>query len=72
MPDSDRVLDGQEDQVGHQVDDVPGRPVLAGLLVVLLVELADQFLEDGPHAVIVQAGELDVPLAVEDRASGSG
>ncbi len=32
--------------------------MLAGLLVVLLVELADEFLEDVAHAEIGQAGEL--------------
>jgi hypothetical protein len=36
--------------------------VLTGLLVVLLVEAADEFLEDGPHAVVVETvrAEIDV------------
>ena len=33
-------------------------PVLAGLLVVLFVEAADQFLEDRAHGVVVEAGQL--------------
>jgi hypothetical protein len=50
--------DGQEDQIGHELDGVARRPVLAGLLVVVLVELADQFLENGAHGVVVQTGVL--------------
>ena len=51
----DLVGDRQEDQAGHELDGVAGRPVLAGLLVVLLVEAADQLLEDGAHGVVVEA-----------------
>ena len=46
----DLVGDGQEDELRHQLDGVARRPVLAGLLVVLLVEAADQLLEDRAHA----------------------
>jgi len=42
------IRDGQEDERGHEADGVAGRPVFAGLLVVLLVELADEFLETVP------------------------
>ena len=35
------------------MDDVPGRKVLAGVLVQGLVELTDQFLEDRPHGRVV-------------------
>ncbi len=35
-----------------------GRPVLPGFLVVVLVEPAHQFLEDGAHRVVVEAGQL--------------
>jgi len=65
-PRLDPVGDGEEDQVGHQLDGVAGRPVLPGLLVVLLVEPADQLLEDGPHRVVVEAGQLDRAVTVED------
>ena len=41
--------------------------MLAGLLVVLFVEAADQFLEDRAHAVVVQTGQANVPVLVEDR-----
>ena len=41
--------------------------MLAGLLVVLLVEAADQLLEDRAHRVVIQAGVLDRPVAMEDR-----
>ena len=52
----DPVGDGQEDELGHQPHGVARRPVLAGLLVVLFVEAADQLLEDRAHAVVVEAG----------------
>ncbi len=42
----------------HQLDDFARGEVLSGLLVVFLVELADEFLEDVSHAEIGQAGEL--------------
>ena len=41
--------------------------MLARLLVVLLVETADQLLEDRPHPVVIQAGLFDRPVAMEDR-----
>ena len=44
----------QEDQVGHELDHIAGREVLSGLFVVLLVEAADQLLEDGAHGVVVE------------------
>ena len=67
MPDSIWVGNGQEDQLRHELHGVAWRPVLAGFLVVLLVEAADQFLEDGAHAVVVESGVLDRTVAVEDR-----
>ena len=57
--------DGPEDQVGHELHHIPGREVLAGLLVVFFVEPADQLLEDGAHGVVVQAGQADVAVLVE-------
>ncbi len=63
----DAVGDGQEDQLGHELDRVARGPVLAGLLVVLLVEAPHQLLEDGTHAVVVQAGVLHGAVAVENR-----
>ena len=47
---------GQEDELRHQPHGIPRGPVLARLLVVLLVEAADQLLEDRAHAVVVEAG----------------
>ena len=76
MPDLISVLDRQEHQVRHQSDGVARRPVLARLLVVLLVELADQFLEDGAHRVVVDTGRRQVDVGVEElvdqRADGVG
>ena len=41
--------------------------MFAGFLVVFLVELADQFLEDRAHGVVVHAGMLHGAVGVEDR-----
>ena len=57
---------GQEDEIGHEADGVAGCPVLAGLLVVFLVELADQFLEDRAHGVVVHAGMFHGAVGIED------
>jgi len=40
--------------------------VLAGLLVVLLVEAPDEFLEDRPHGVVVEARLFHRAVAVDD------
>ena len=40
--------------------------MLAGLLVVLLVEFADQFLEDRPHGVVVHPGVLHRAVTIQD------
>ena len=61
----DLVGDRQEDQLRHQLDGVARRPVLAGFLVVLLVEAADQFLEDRAHRVVVEARVLHRAVAVQ-------
>ena len=63
----DLVGDRQEDQLRHELHRVARRPVLAGLLVVLLVEAADQLLEDGAHAVVVEARLPDRAVAVQHR-----
>jgi hypothetical protein len=39
--------------------------VLAGLLVVLLVEAADEFLEHRAHRMVVEAGQVAGGLRVE-------
>ena len=67
MPDSIWSAIGQEDQLRHQLHGVARRPVLARLLVVLLVEAADQLLEDRAHRVVVEAGVLDRAVAVQHR-----
>ena len=64
MPDSIWSAIGRKIEVRHQLDGVARRPVLAGLLVVLLVEAADQLLEDRAHRVVVEAGGLRA-VAVE-------
>ena len=63
----DPVGDGQEDELRHQAHGIARGPVLAGLLIVLLVEAADQLLEDRAHRVVIQAGVLDRAVAVADR-----
>src|SRR5260370_17711228 len=41
-------------------------PVLAGLLVVLLVEPADQLLEHGAHRVVVELSWGQIDLGIEE------
>src|SRR5208337_5366413 len=43
------------------------RPVLAGFLVVGLVEAADQLLENRAHGMIVEAGMLYRTITIQDR-----
>ena len=62
----DLVLDRQEHQVGHQPHRIARRPVLAGLFVVVLVELAHQFFEHGAHRVVVDAGRRQVNVGIEE------
>ncbi len=64
-PGLDLVGDGQEDQLRHEADGIARRPVLAGLLVVLLVEPPDELLEDRPYPVVVQTRMLDGAVGVE-------
>ncbi len=52
----DLVGDGQEHELGHEPDGIAGRPVLAGFLVVVFVEAADQLLEHRAHGMVVEAG----------------
>ena len=65
MPDLILILDRQKHEIRHQANGVARRPVLACLLVVVLVELADQFLEDRAHRVVVDAGRRKVDVGVE-------
>lgn len=55
----DLVLDRVERQVRHELDDIARCPVLTGLLIVLLVESTNEFLEDCSHSVIVESRQLD-------------
>ena len=55
----DLIRNRHKDKVCHQLNNITGRPVFAGFLVVLLVELTDQFLENRTHAVVVQTGMLE-------------
>ena len=66
MPDLICGLDGQEHEVRHQPNGVTRRPVLARLLVILFVELPDQFLEDCAHGVVVDASRREVDFGVEE------
>jgi len=53
----------REHQVHHQMDHVPRREVLAGVLVEGLVEPADQLLEDRPHRRVVHRVRMEIDLA---------
>ena len=48
------MTDGDEDEIRHEFHDVTRCPVLARFFVVVLVEFADEFFKDRPHAVIVE------------------
>ena len=67
MPDSIWSAIGQEDQLRHERHGVARGEVLAGLLVVLLVEAPDQLLEDRAHAVVVEPGMPDRAVGVDHR-----
>ena len=45
----------REHEVHHQFDHLAGREVLTGILVVLFVELPDEFLKDVAHLVAAHA-----------------
>ena len=49
-----------EQQLDHEVDDVPGCEVLAGVLVECFVELADELFEDGAHRVVFDEVGVEV------------
>ncbi len=63
-----RIVDGDDrwelpfhrlkQQVDHELDDLSRGEVLPGLLIILFVELADEFLKHVAHAEIGQAGKL--------------
>gem|GEM_PF-1948560 len=67
MPESIFLGDRQEDELGHELDCVAGCPVLSCLFIVFLVEAAHEFLEDGAHGVVVEAGMSDRAIAVLHR-----
>jgi hypothetical protein len=60
------IGDGQKDEIGHESDGIAGGPVFAGFFVVFLVELADEFFEDGAHGVVVDAGGAEVDVRIEE------
>ncbi len=62
----DRVGDRHEDQARHELYDVARGEVLAGLLVVLLVEAPDELFEDRAHPVVVQALQAHGAVPVQD------
>ncbi len=51
--DGDAILIAGEKQVDHEVHDVAGGKVLAGVFVEGFVEFADELLEDGAHGGVV-------------------
>ena len=55
----DLICNRHKDKVCHQLNNITGRPVFAGFLVIFLVELTDQFLENRTHTVVVQTGMLE-------------
>ena len=61
------VGDRQKDELGHQLDSIARRPVLARLFVVLLVEAPHQLLKDRAHAVVVETGQFHRTVGVFDR-----
>ena len=67
MLDSIRSATGRKQESPHQLNHVAGSEVFASLFVVLFVESPDEFLEHGPHAVIVERRELDAPVGILDR-----
>ena len=67
MPDSIWSAIRGEDQLRHERHGVARGEVLAGLLVVLLVEAPDQLLEDRAHAVVVEPGMPDRAVGVDHR-----
>ena len=56
----------QEDEPCHELHHVPGREVLSGLLIVLLIEAPYELFEDRTHAVVVQAFKAHGAVPVED------
>lgn len=64
----DLICHRQEDQLRHQLHGVTGRPVLAGLFVVLLVEAAHQFLKQRAHGVVVEAAGAEIDVWREELA----
>ena len=60
----DLIRNRHKDKICHQFNDISGRPVFACLLVVFLIELADQFLKNRTHAVIIQSRMLHQSLSI--------
>ena len=67
MPDSIRSAMGWNTSFAMSVTASRGVKCSPALLVVLLVEAPDQFLEDGSHAVVVEAGVPDRAVGVHHR-----
>ena len=56
---------GQQ-QVDHEVDDIAGGEVLAGVLVQRLVELPDELLEDRAHREVVDLVRVEIHLRIAE------
>lgn len=59
------VLNWEKNEIGHQTYGVARRPVLARLLVILLIEFADKFLEHCAHRMVVDAGRREVDIGIK-------
>ena len=64
------IGDGQEGEFCHERHGITRGPVFSGLLVVFLVEAANQFFEDSTHAVVIEAGVPDGAVGVHHRSRG--
>ena len=51
----------------HEFHHIAGREVLAGFLVVFLVEAPDQLLENRPHRMVVESRQADTTVGIQDR-----
>ena len=71
---ADFVFVPGQQQIDHQMNHVPRREVLAGILVQRLVELAQQFFEDGAHCGVVDRVRMQVdgPEALHDQKEQPG
>src|SRR5947209_6767634 len=61
----DSAGNGKKHETRHEFDYIAWRPVLSGLLVVVLIEHAHEVFEDGTHGVVVETGEISGRVRAE-------